>query len=138
MATSTKAKNGNAAADTAAKAAEDAKVMVDTMIEAANKAIEDSKPLISAQQKIMQDSFALWQDVSKTYFDFFTKTAQQTLDQSLAYQNDMLKMAEDNMKKGQKLMADEQAFAFNAMESYQAQVKAASEQAAKVFTPVAN
>ena len=135
MATSTKAKNGNTAADTAAKAAEDAKVMVDTMIEAANKAVEDSKPLISAQQKIMQDSFALWQDVSKTYFDFFTKTAQQTLDQSLAYQNDMLKMAADNMKKGQKLMVAEQTIVFDAMESYQAQVKTASEQAAKMFSP---
>ena len=135
MAASTKAKNGKMAADAATKAAEDAKAMADSMIEAANKAVEDSKPLISAQQKIMQDSFALWQDVSKTYFDFFTKTAQQTLDQSLAYQNDMLKMAEDNMKKGQKLMAEEQAFAFNAMENYQAQMQAASEQAAKIFSP---
>lgn len=135
MATSTKAKNGKMAADAAAKAAEDAKAMADSIVDAANKALEDSKPLISAQQKLVQDGFAMWQDVSKTYFDFFTKTAQQTLDQSLAYQNEMVKMAEENMKKGQKLMEAEQAVAFDAMETYQTQMKTASEQAAKIFSP---
>jgi len=135
MAASTKANDGKIAEEAAAKAVEDAKAMADSVIDAANKAVEESKPLISAQQELMKDSFVMWQDISKTYFDFFSTVAKQTMDQSLALQNELMKMAEESMKKSQKLMAAEQAIAFDAMESYQAQVKAASAQAEKVFFP---
>ena len=67
----TKTKNGKIADEVAAKAVKDAKAMADSMMDAANKAVEDSKPLISAQQELMKDSFVMWQDISKTYFDFF-------------------------------------------------------------------
>lgn len=135
MAASTKTKNGKIADEAAAKAVEDAKAMADSVMDAANKAVEDSKPLISAQRELMKDSFVMWQDISKTYFDFFSTVAKQAMDQSLALQDEMMKMAEENMKKGQKLMVAEQAIAYNAMESYQAQMKAASEQAEKLFSP---
>ena len=95
-----------------------------------------SKSNVDAAVAEVVQAIAIQVDVTKQ--ESVQEMVQQTLDQSLVYQNDMLKMAEDNMKKGQKLMAEEQAFAFNAMENYQAQMKAASEQAAKIFTPIAN
>jgi hypothetical protein len=49
-----------------------------------------------------------------------------------------LKLVESNFKKTQEMVAAEQSLVVNALESYQSQVKAASEQLSKISTPVIN
>ena len=138
--TATKTKNGTTATatvnDAAAQAAQEAKAMMDNWMEAANKAVAEGKPMLDAQQKIVTDSFAMWQEYNKAYLNFFTQTTQQVFEQSLAHQNEWLKMAEGNWKKGQELLAAEQAITLDAVESMQVQMQAVYERSVKIFTPV--
>jgi hypothetical protein len=142
MAVDTKVKNGQMGAEmvneAANKAAKEAKVVMDNMIDVSNKALEDTKPLIDAHQKLLQNSFTMWQSYTQSYADFVTEATQKTLDQSLAMRKQWLKLVESNFKKTQEMVAAEQSLVVNALESYQSQVKAASEQLSKISTPVIN
>lgn len=142
MAVDTKVKNGQVGAEmvneAANKAAEEAKVVMDNMIEVGNKALEDAKPLLDAHQKLLQNGFTMWQSYTQSYADFVAEATQKTLDQSVAIRKQWLNLVENNMKKTQELVATEQSLLVNALESYQSQVKAASEQLSKISTPVVN
>jgi hypothetical protein len=134
-----KVKNGSVANEMladATKVAEEAKEIVNSWVEVSNKAVADTKPMFDANQKMLESGYAIWYEASKTYLDFVTKATEQTLAQSMAFQNDMAKIFQVNAKEIQEMAAAQQAFAFASLESTQGQIKEASEALGKMVTPI--
>ncbi|MCG3210566.1 MAG: hypothetical protein FOGNACKC_04197 [Anaerolineae bacterium] len=135
--TTAKAKNGNVAQEALADAsrmAEEAKEMVNSWVEASGKAVEEAKPVLAAQQKVLENSYGIWAEAGKSYLDFVTKAATQSVAQSLAFQKEMFKIAQAGIKESQELWAAEQAFVFATIESSQRQIKDTAETMGKLFT----
>jgi hypothetical protein len=131
----TKTKNGNVAEEMANKAAAETKEWVDSVLETTSKVISDSKPVFSAQQKMLENSFGMWQEVSTSYLNFVTSATRQIMDQSLAVQKEMLAISETGLKQSVELLATEQAMVLEAAEALQGQMRAASERMSKSFNP---
>lgn len=129
----TKTKNGNVAEEMANKAASETKEWVDSVLETTSKVITDSKPMFTAQQKMLEDSFGMWQEVSTSYLNFVTNVTRQVMDQSLAVQKEMLAISETGLKQSLKLLAAEQGMTLEAVEALYGQAQAANERMGKLF-----
>jgi hypothetical protein len=131
----TKTKNGNVAEEMANKAAAETQEWLDSVLETTNKAITDSKPIFTVQQKMLETSFGMWQEVSTNYLNFITSATHQIMDQSLAVQKEMLAISETGLRQSLELLATEQAMVLEAVETLQGQMKDASERMSKSFNP---
>ncbi len=141
MATATKAKNNGkvaaeSMADVAGKVTQEAKAVTDTLFDVTSKAAKETKAVLDAQQKMLQDSFDMWQKHNQTYLDFVIGATQQSVEESLALHERVSQIAESNWKKADELVAAEQAVALETTEAFWARSQAASERIAKLFTPV--
>lgn len=136
MATATKSKNGTVGADAVVDLAAEAKAAVETILETANKVNENGVSFLNAQQKIMKDSFTLWQKYNQTYFDFVIEATQKNFAQALNFRTELSKVTETNFKQAQEIFAKEQKLVLETAEASQAQVKAATERVNEMFVPV--
>jgi len=136
MATATKPKNGTIGVDTMVDMAAEAKAAVETIMETAAKVNENGVSFLNAQQKIMKDSFALWQNYNQTYFDFVIEATQKSFTQALNFRTELSKVVETNFKQTQEIFVEEQKLVTEAVEATQAQVKAATERVNEMFAPV--
>lgn len=139
--TTAKTKNGNVTMAQEALAdmtrmAEEAKGIVNNWVDVSTKAVDESKPMLAAQQKLAENNYGIWAEAGKTYLDFAAKAMAQSMAQSLAFQKEMFKIAQINIKESQELWAAEQAFVLATLESTQAQAKETVETMGKLFTPV--
>lgn len=142
MATVTKTKNGqitvDAMADIATQAREETKVTVDAMLDVLNIASESGKTVFDAQQKFMQTYFELCQQYTKETSDLLTGALQDSLEQAVALREKLSQIFEKNLKKSQDLASNEQNLILEAVEVYQAQMKASAERLGELFTPILN
>ncbi|MDX1520711.1 MAG: hypothetical protein R3264_03715, partial [Anaerolineae bacterium] len=84
MATATKSKNGNVAAeaiaDATAAATKETQAAVDSILEAAYKATENGRSLLNAQQKMFKEGFEFWQKYNKTTLDFSVEATRKSFE----------------------------------------------------------
>lgn len=122
-------------ADVTAKAQQETRMMVQTMLDATDKIDENSRAILEVQQKLFQNSFNLWKDYSQFYINFSVDAVQQTFDQALAVRERLGIIFENELKKMHELLTSEQKLTLDAAEVFQAQAQAASSQVTEMFTP---
>lgn len=137
MATAAKPKNGTVNVETmVTEMATEAKAAVDAVLETAAKVNENGLSMLNAQQKMMKDSFELWQKYNQAYFDFFLETARKSVDQSLTFRRELSQVLENSFKQAQEIFTDEQKLVLEAAEAMQAQTQAATERVSQLMSPV--
>lgn len=123
----------NLVAESASKAAEEAKFAVDELSNFVAKATEDSQTVLASNQKLFQNSFEVWQNYTQVYLEFILSATQRTVEQSFAFRENLDKLVVDSLKRNQALIEAEQDTTFDAFDAFEAQVKATSERVAKSF-----
>lgn len=123
----------NSVADIAAKVTEESEAPLDDIRNTAAQATADTQAFLASNQETLEKNFAIWQEYHRVYANFILTTAQQILDQSLAFRESWDKVLSDNVKKAQAVSEQEQQIILEATKLFQAQTQIASE-SAKVFT----
>lgn len=123
----------NLVAESANRAAEDAKFAVDELSSFVAKASEDNQALLAYNQKLLQSGFETWQNYTQAYLDFVLGATQRSVDQAFAFRESMGKIVTNAFTRNQNLVEAEQSVAFETFDAFEAQVKAASERLAKSF-----
>ncbi len=116
-------------------AAQEARIVAETMLDSANSTAEKASAVMAVQQEVMHSNLKMWQQCNRAYFDFMIDASQRSLEQSLAWRERLAKIVEGNLKLTQERLVAEQVLALGTAETYQDQMRTAVERVARLLMP---